>query len=120
MITKGRGRRERFGNGGRSGVSISDLASLILARPIRLGVIRPPWLRPLPDFGREQSECEAAQVEITNGFSKFELLRFKAARAVKLSRESSTTVYRFPVSSGELEFAANLLDVRLKFSSPKE
>lgn len=94
------------------------LASLILARPIRLGIARHRGL----DFYLI-SDASDQNVKLrkwgTEWLLKFKLLISKAAREVELYRESSTTVYRFPVSSGELEFAANLLDVRLKTQAQK-
>lgn len=94
------------------------LASLILAHPIRLGIS--------DHMGTDLyliSESSDQNVKLrksgTEWLLKFKLLISKAPREVELYSESSTTVYRFPVSSGELEFAANLLDVHLKTPAGK-
>lgn len=94
------------------------LASLILAHPIRLGIS--------DHMGTDLyliSESSDQNVKLrksgTEWLLKFKLLISKAPREVELYSESSTTVYRFPVSSGELELAANLLDVHLKTPAGK-
>jgi hypothetical protein len=89
------------------------LASRVIARPTRLGIADHP--------GTDLyliSEASDQNVKLRKWRSewllKFKLLISKAPREVELYRESSTTVYNFPVSYDELQFAASLLDVHLK------
>jgi hypothetical protein len=94
------------------------LASLILAQPIRLGISdhRGTDLYLISDSSDQNVKLRMWDTE---WLLKFKLLISKGPRQVELYRESSTTIYRFPVSSGELEFAANLLDVHLKTPAEK-
>ena len=94
------------------------LASLIHAHPIRLGVAGHQGvdLYLISDASDQNVKLRKWGTE---WLLKFKLLISKAPHEVELYRESSTTVYRFPVSSGELEFAANLLDVHLKTPADK-
>ena len=94
------------------------LASLILAHPIRLCVSdhRGVDLYLISDASDQNVKLRKWGTE---WLLKFKLLISKDEREVELYRESSTAIYRFPVSSGELEFAANLLDVHLKTLADK-
>lgn len=94
------------------------LTSLILAHPIRLGISdhRGIDLYLISDASDQNVKLRKWGTE---WLLKFKLLISKAPREVELYRESSTTIYRFPVSSGELKFAASLLDVHLKTPADK-
>ena len=94
------------------------LRSAILAHPIRLGVSD---LRGVDLYLISEASDQNVKLRKWGAqwLLKFKLLISKAAHEVELYRESSTTVYRFPVSAVELEFAADLLDVSLTTPADK-
>jgi hypothetical protein len=95
-----------------------ELASRIQSHPIRMGVNN--------SRGTDLyliSESTDHNVKLrkwgADWLLKLKLLVGKAQRAIELYSESSTMVFGFPVSEGELQFAAHLLAVRPNTSTDK-
>ena len=95
------------------------LASQIQAHPIRMGVHnhRGTDLYLISEASDQNVKLRKWGAE---WLLKLKLLVDKAERAIELYSESSTMVFGFPVSEGELLFAAHLLGVHLKSPLDKE
>jgi len=90
-----------------------QLASRIQSHPTRLGILdhRGIDLYLISEASDQNVKLRKWGAE---WLLKIKLLVSKAPRGVELYSESSTTVYRFPVSASELQFASSLLEVHLK------
>ncbi len=89
------------------------LASQVLAHPIRMGVHnhRGTDLYLISEASDQNVKLRKWGAE---WLLKLKLLVDKAERAIELYSENSTMVFRFPVTEGELLFAAHLLGVQPK------
>jgi hypothetical protein len=94
------------------------LASQILAHPIRMGIHnhRGIDLYLISEASDQNVKLRKWGAE---WLLKLKLLVDKAQRAIELYSESSTTVYGFPISADQLQFAARLLGVHPKTSPDK-
>ena len=89
------------------------LTSQILAHPIRMGIHNNRGTD-LYLISEESDQNVKLRKWGAEWLLKLKLLVDKAERAIELYSESSTMVFRFPVSEGELLFAAHLLGVHPK------